>query len=257
MFVYCYMAYWDVSPAFNQHIIALHEICITVTVYWKYYRLHVCYTLRTYPTSSSARLAIPEVVDRPCWNRVESAYWSGDFQKIFFLFDPSLTSGMSVVLMWGHCPRHRPYIKQHMSAGRVAHRKRLRHRPPHLTATCMRVELMVSQRRRQRANIEKTFFEKLMNIQYLNLPPYPNRWMVWLIQQGLAWRPRCVKTCCQEDDIPISTHHKHSSCSSTNQWAASKIWHSRPISYAYLSLQTRDVEPRFNVGAALQTMGQH
>ena len=106
---------------------------------------------------------------------------------------------MSVVLMWGHCLRHRPYIKQHMSAGRVAHRKRLRHRPPHLTATCMRVELMVSQRRRQRANIKKTFFEKLMNIQYLNLPPYPNRWMVWLIQQGLAWRPRCVKTCCQED----------------------------------------------------------
>ena len=150
-------------------------------------------------SSSSARLAIPEVVDRPCWNRVESAYWSGDFQKIFFLFDPSLTSGMSVVLMWGHCLRHRPYIKQHMSAGRVAHRKRLRHRPPHLTATCMRVELMVSQRRRQRANIKKTFFEKLMNIQYLNLPPYPNRWMVWLIQQGLAWRPRCVKTCCQED----------------------------------------------------------
>ena len=23
--------------------------------------------------------------------------------------------------------------------------------------------------------------------------------MVWLFQQGLAWRPRCVKTCCQED----------------------------------------------------------
>ena len=88
--------------------------------------------------------------------------------------------------MWGHCLRHRPYIKQHMSAGLVARRKRLRHRPPQLTATCMRVELMVSQRRRQRANIKKTFFEKLMNIQYLNLPPYPNRWMVWLIQQGLA-----------------------------------------------------------------------
>ena len=119
--------------------------------------------------------------------------------KNIFLFDPSLTSGMSAVLMWGHCLRHRPYIKQHMSAGRVAHRKRLRHRPPHLTGTCVRVELMVSQRRRQRANIEKTFFEKLMNIQYLNLPPYPNRWMVWLIQQGLAWRPRRVKTCYQED----------------------------------------------------------
>ena len=124
-------------------------------------------------TSSSARLAIPEVVDRPCWNRVKSAYWSGDFLKIFFLFDPSLTSGMSVVLMWGHCLRHRPYIKQHMSAGRVAHRKRLRHRQPHLIATCVRVELMVSQRRRQRANIKKTFFEKLMNIQYLNAPPTP------------------------------------------------------------------------------------
>ena len=47
---------------------------------------------------------------------------------------------------------------------------------------------MVSQRRRQRANIKKTFFEKLMNIQYLNLPPYPNRWMVWLIQQGAVSR---------------------------------------------------------------------
>ena len=45
---------------------------------------------------------------------------------------------------------------------------------------------MVSQRRRQQANIKKTCFEKLMNIQYLNLSPYPNRWMVWLIQQGLA-----------------------------------------------------------------------
>ena len=88
--------------------------------------------------------------------------------------------------MWGHCLRHRPHIKQHMSAGRVAHRKRLRHRPTHLTETCVRVELMVSQHRRQRANIKATFFEKLMNIQYLNLPPYPNRWMVWLIQQGLA-----------------------------------------------------------------------
>ena len=65
---------------------------------------------------------------------------------------------------------------------------------------------MVSQRRRQRANIKKTFFEKLMNIQYLNFPPYPNRWMVWLIQQGLAWRPRCVKTCCQEDDHTIPYH---------------------------------------------------
>ena len=75
-------------------------------------------------SSSSARLATPEVVDRPCCNSVESAYWSGD---------SSLTSGMSVFLMWGHFLRHRPNIKQHMSAGRVAHRKRLRHRLPHPT----------------------------------------------------------------------------------------------------------------------------
>ena len=80
---------------------------------------------------------------------------------------------MSVVLMWGHCLRHRRYIKQHMSAGQVAHRKRLRHRPPHHTGMCVRVELMVSQRCRQRANIKNTFFKKLMNIQYLNLPTYP------------------------------------------------------------------------------------
>ena len=124
------------------------------------YRCQISMT-KVYPrASSSARLAIPEVVDRPCWNRVESAYWSGDSLKIFFLFDPSLTSGMSVVLMWGHCLWHRPHIKQHMSAGRAAHRKRLRHRPPHLTETCVRVELMVSQRRRQRASIKKTFFWK-------------------------------------------------------------------------------------------------
>ena len=75
--------------------------------------------------------------------------------------------------MWGHCPRHRPYIKQHMSAGRVAHRKRLRHRPPHLTATCMGVELMVSQRRRQRANIEKTFFKKTNEYSISKSPSLP------------------------------------------------------------------------------------
>ena len=199
----CCASCGDAGPVLRQHWVnsPSHRLCLL----W-------CPLQRpcSWNSSSSARLAIPEVVDRPCWNRVESAYWSGDFQKIFFLFDPSLTSGMSVVLMWGHCLRHRPYIKQHMSAGRVAHRKRLRHRPPHLTATCMRVELMVSQRRRQRANNKKTFFEKLMNIQYLNLPPYPNRWMVWLIQQGLAWRPRCVKTCCQEDaETGLIIYKKH------------------------------------------------
>ena len=84
--------------------------------------------------SSHTRLASPEVVDRGLAESVsKTIYWSGDFQESFFLFDPSLTSGMSVVLMWGHCLRHRPYIKQHMSAGRVAHRKCRRHRPPHLT----------------------------------------------------------------------------------------------------------------------------
>ena len=45
---------------------------------------------------------------------------------------------------------------------------------------------MVSQRRRQRANIKKTFFYKTNEFLNLNLPPYPNRWMAWLIQQGLA-----------------------------------------------------------------------
>ena len=74
--------------------------------------------------SSSASLATPEVAGRPCCNSVESAYWSGDFLKRFFQFDPSLTSGMSAVLMWGHWLRRRPYIKQHMSAGRVAQRKK-------------------------------------------------------------------------------------------------------------------------------------
>ena len=48
-----------------------------------------------------------------------------------------------------------------------------------------------------------------MNIQYLNLPPYPNRWMVWLIQQGLACRPGCVKTCCQEDGIGLHVYFTH------------------------------------------------
>ena len=118
---------------------------------------------------------------RPCWISVKTIYWSGDFQERFFLFDPSLTSGMSAALMQGHCLRRsnfescvwrtvssqsshhpqevllaqfslyvhkgglkpdsfhlfclrrRPCIKQHMSAGRVAHRKCRRHRPPHLT----------------------------------------------------------------------------------------------------------------------------
>ena len=49
-----------------------------------------------YKASSSARLATPEVADRPFCNSVESAYWSGDFLKRFFLFDPSLTCGLMI-----------------------------------------------------------------------------------------------------------------------------------------------------------------
>ena len=60
---------------------------------------------------------------RPCWISVKTIYWSGDFQERFFLFDPSLTSGMSAALMQGHCLRRRPCIKQHMSGGRQLRRK--------------------------------------------------------------------------------------------------------------------------------------
>ena len=49
---------------------------------------------------------------------------------------------------------------------------------------------MLRQRRRQCANIKLAFFGKLINIQYLNPPPYPNRWIIILIQQGLGLRPR-------------------------------------------------------------------
>ena len=54
-------------------------------------------------SSSPARLANNEIADRPCCNSVESAYRSGEFLEKKILFDPSLTSGMSAVLMWGHC----------------------------------------------------------------------------------------------------------------------------------------------------------
>ena len=70
---------------------------------------------------------------RPSWISVKTIYWSGDFQERFFLFDPSLTSGMSAALMQGHCLRRRPCIKQHMSGGREFHRKYYRQLPPHLT----------------------------------------------------------------------------------------------------------------------------
>ena len=84
----------------------------------------------------------------------------GTFKKYFFLFDPSLTSGMSAALMQGYCLRRRPCIKQHMSGGREFHRKYQRQLPPHLTrheTSCDRVGLMLSQRRRQWANIKLAF----------------------------------------------------------------------------------------------------
>ena len=36
----------------------------------------------------------------------------------------------------------------------------------------------------QGAALSWHFVEKLMNIQYLDHSPYPNRWMITLIQQG-------------------------------------------------------------------------
>ena len=99
---------------------------------------------------------------RPCWISVKTIYWSGDLQERFFLFDPSLTSGMSAALMQGHCIRRRPCIKQHMSGCREFHRKYHRQLPPHLTRRYMRqVGLMLSQCRRQWANIRLAFGWKI------------------------------------------------------------------------------------------------
>ena len=75
------------------------------------------------------------------------------------MFDPSLTCGMSAVLMWGH-------FKHVISADRVAHRKCGRQNPPHLTRHVHEGWI----------NVEPTiltFCEKLMNVQYLNLSPTP------------------------------------------------------------------------------------
>ena len=110
-----------------------------------------------------------------------------------FLFDPSLTSGMSAAFMQGHCLRRRPDIKRHMSGGREFHRKYQRQLPPHLT----RHETLHSPGLDYcSANVADSgptlswyFVGKLMNIQYLNHPPYPNRWMITLIQQGIGLRP--------------------------------------------------------------------
>ena len=41
--------------------------------------------------------------------------------------------------------------------------------------------------------------EKLMIIQYLNHPPYPNRWMITLIQQGSVCDLKSSEPGCQED----------------------------------------------------------
>ena len=58
--------------------------------------------------------------------------------------------------------------------------------------------------------------------------------------------------------IPVSTYHRHSSCSLPNQWASSKILtHWAYITYAYLSRQTQDVEPRFSVTDNGPTLNQH
>ena len=97
---------------------------------------------------------------RPCWISVKTIYWSGAFLKRFFQFDPSLTSGMSTALMQGHCLRHQPDIKQHhqhvwwprisqevsQTALTTSHQTR--------DVTCARVGFMLSQRRRQWANIK-------------------------------------------------------------------------------------------------------
>ena len=41
--------------------------------------------------------------------------------------------------------------------------------------------------------------EKLMNIQYLNHPPYLNSWMITLIQQGSVCDLESSEPGCQED----------------------------------------------------------
>ena len=89
--------------------------------------------------------------------------------------------------MQGHCLRRRPDIKRHMSSGREFYRKYHRQLPPHLT----RHETLHAMRQGW-INVEpmSQTVGKLMNIQYLNHPPYPNRWMITLIQKGLGLRPR-------------------------------------------------------------------
>ena len=143
---------------------------------------------------------------RPCWISVKTIYWSGDFQERFFLFDPSLTSGMSAALMQGHCLRRRPCIKQHMSSCREFHRKYHRQLPPHLTRHeklhAAGLDFCWANVADSGPTLSWHFVEKLMNIQYLNHPPYPNRWMIALIQQGSVSDLESSEPGCQEDAIP-------------------------------------------------------
>ena len=107
-----------------------------------------------------------------------------------FMFDPSLTSGRSAALMQGHWLRRRPDIKQHMSDVLEFHRKYHRELLPHFTRheSYMRqgwINVLDSG-----PTLNLHFVGKLMNMQYLNHPPYPNRWMITLIQQGIGLLPR-------------------------------------------------------------------
>ena len=47
-----------------------------------------------------------------------------------------------------------------------------------------------------------------MNIQYLNHPPYPDRWMITLIQQGSVWDLGSSEPGCQEDDVTKTAKEK-------------------------------------------------
>ena len=87
---------------------------------------------------------------------------------------------------------------------------------------------------RKAGNSWLTFFEKLMNVQYLNLPPNPNRLMVWLIQQGLAWQPRCVKTCCWEEAKNRQDGLKHwKNCSKSSECLQQR-WEQWTMHYTHL-----------------------
>ena len=52
---------------------------------------------------------------------------------------------------------------------------------------------------RRRPPLSWYLVEKLMKIKYLNHPPYPNRWMITLIQQGSVCDLESSEPGCQED----------------------------------------------------------